>query len=152
MTALSWLGLGILILALLPTIVLTIDRRPTPMVFHIALALCGLLYAGLSAGLTGALLAALCGLGWTIALTLAVANTQNRSGYRMMSGSEIRLFAASATWLPPALTFAVFLLCLLGLAVTLLFRQRSSVAGKRPNLVFYMSASLLVTFWCHLGL
>ena len=151
MTALSWFGLGFLILLLLPNIVLAMDDRPTPAPYHVGLALFGLLYSGLALGPIGALVAALSGLAWIFILTFAVANTQNRFGYRTMSGSEIRLFGASATWLSPALTFAALLLCLLAIAVALVLRRRDISSGKRPKLVFFITVSIFLTFCYHLG-
>jgi hypothetical protein len=151
MSALSLFGLGSLILTLLPNIVFTLERRATPWPYHIALAACGILYCGLASGAIGALLAAFSGIGVSLFLAIAVACTQNRFGYRTMSGSEIRLFGAVAAWFPPHLAIATVSIFFVTVTFMLYIRHFNETKKYRPNLNFYITASMLTVFCYHLG-
>lgn len=132
MEAAGYFYLAFLLLALIPVVVLPWEGRATPDWLYIVLATFGLLGAVVLEGIPGLLRACAAGAGSLIIASLAVAILRARTGARVLTGGQLKLLAAGATWLGLGGTFAMIAVALLTL-ITLAAFQKAGAVRRRPD-------------------
>ena len=132
MEAAGYFYLAFLLLALIPVVVLPWVGRTTPDWLYIVLATFGLLGATAFGGVPGLVRACAAGAGSLAVASLAVALLRAYTGARVLTGGQIKLLAAGATWLGLAGTFAMVTVALLTLFALAAF-QKAGAVRRRPD-------------------
>ena len=132
MAGLSYFNLALLIILLLPAVILPWEGRRPPDLLYVVIAIGGLSFAALKGGAPALAWAMAAGAGCLLLVAGSVAALRAGMGLRVLTGSQIKLLAAGATWLGMvgALTMiAITAMTLLVLASAQQFRT----AARRPD-------------------
>ncbi|GFE77250.1 hypothetical protein [Novosphingobium sp. TCA1] len=132
MAGLSYFNLALLIVLLLPAVIMPWEGRRPPDLLYFVIAAGGLSFAALGGGIPALGWSALAGAGCLLLVAAGVAGLRAGLGLRLLTGSQIKLLAAGATWLGPfgALTMiAITAMTLLVVATAQQFRT----AARRPD-------------------
>ncbi|AOR79257.1 hypothetical protein QUC32_04705 [Novosphingobium resinovorum] len=132
MEAAGYFYLAFLLLVLIPVVVLPWEGRTTPDWLYMVLAASGLLGAALLSGVPGLIRACVAGAGSLAIAGLAVALLRAHTGARVLTGGQIKLLAAGATWLGFSGTFAMVAVALLTLFALAAF-QKAGAVRRRPD-------------------
>lgn len=132
MGAAGYFYLALLILVLMPVVILPWEGRKTPDWLYLVLAGCGLAGAVALGGVPGLVRACAAGLGCLIVASGAVTLLRSRTRLRVLTGGQIKLLAAGATWLgiDGALAMVTVAFCALFLIAVF---QRTGVVRRRPD-------------------
>jgi hypothetical protein len=146
MAALKLIGIGLIVILALPGIVAASEGRRTHSIFHALLALGGLVWNWSAGGVHGLALSLASGAIILASLVLILALTQSRWNRRPLTGGEVKLIAASATWLLPL--FAIIFICLAiaSILLWLFVKQSSQMQQSRPDITPFVIVSLLTVF------
>jgi prepilin signal peptidase PulO-like enzyme (type II secretory pathway) len=132
MDAAGYFYVALLILVLMPLVVLPWEGRIPPDWLYILLAGCGLAGAFVLGGMPALLLSCAAGIGCLLVAGGAVTVLRARTRLRILTGGQIKLIAAGATWL--GVTGA---LVMIAVAVLVLFLialvQRAGAVRRRPD-------------------
>jgi prepilin signal peptidase PulO-like enzyme (type II secretory pathway) len=132
MDAAGYFYVALLILVLMPLVVLPWEGRIPPDWLYILLAGCGLAGAFVLGGMPALLLSCAAGIGCLLVAGGAVTLLRARTRLRILTGGQIKLIAAGATWL--GVTGA---LVMIAVAVLVLFLialvQRAGAVRRRPD-------------------
>ncbi|MEE4451567.1 hypothetical protein [Novosphingobium resinovorum] len=132
MEAAGYFYLALLVLVLVPVVILPWEGRTTPDWLYALFGACGLAGAAALGGTPGLLWAVAAGLGCLGAASLAVTLLRARTRARILTGGQIKLLAAGATWLGINGTFAMVALAALALVLLAAF-QRAGAVRRRPD-------------------
>jgi hypothetical protein len=137
MDAAGYFYVALLILVLMPLVVLPWEGRIPPDWLYILLAGCGLAGAFVLGGTPALLLSCAAGLGCLLVAGGAVTVLRARTRLRILTGGQIKLLAAGATWLGLSgalvmLAGAVLVLFLIA-AFQRIGAQRTGAVGRRPD-------------------
>lgn len=132
MEAAGYFYLALLILVLVPIVILPWEGRPTPDWLYAVLAVFGLGGAATLGGAAGLAWACAAGLGCAALAGLAVTVLRKRTRARILTGGQIKLLGAGATWLGVNGTFAMIAVAALAL-VLLAAIQRTGAVRRRPD-------------------
>ncbi|MFT4053301.1 MAG: hypothetical protein QM681_02255 [Novosphingobium sp.] len=132
MEAAGYFYLAFLLLVLIPVVVLPWEGRTTPDWLYIVLATFGMVGAVVLEGRPGLVRACAAGAASLAVASLAVALLRARTGARVLTGGQIKLMAAGATWLGFGGTFAMVAVALLTL-VALAAVQKAGAMRRRPD-------------------
>lgn len=132
MEAAGYFNLALLILVLVPVVVLPWEGRTTPDWLYLMLAAGGLAGAAIQGGLPAFALSCAAGLGCLIVAGCAITVLRSRTRARILTGGQIKLLAAGATWLglggaAAMIAVAVFVLFLIAAF------QRMGAVRQRPD-------------------
>lgn len=132
MDAAGYFYLALLILVLMPVVVLPWEGRTTPDWLYLVLAGCGLAGAALLGGPTGLARACAAGLGCLLVAGCAVTVLRSRTRLRVLTGGQIKLLAAGATWL--GVSGAMAMIAVAGFTLFLIAAfQRTGAVRRRPD-------------------
>lgn len=132
MEAAGYFYLALLILVLMPVVVLPWEGRTTPDWLYLVLAGCGLAGALALGGLPGLARACAASLGSLIVASGAVTLLRSRTRLRVLTGGQIKLLAAGATWLGVDGALAMVLVAVFTLFLIAAF-QRAGAVRRRPD-------------------
>jgi prepilin signal peptidase PulO-like enzyme (type II secretory pathway) len=130
--AVGYFYLAFLILVLMPVVVLPWEGRTTPDWIYLLLTACGLAAAGVTGGMPGLLRACAAGLGCLALVVLAVTALRARTRLRILTGGQIKLFAAGATWVGVGGALAMVAVAVFILFLVAAFQQAGAVR-RRPD-------------------
>lgn len=142
MGAAGYFTLAALIVVLLPAVVLPWEGRKVPDVLFAAIALAGLAAGALHSGLSG--------FAWSAGAALAclglvgggVATLRAGTGLQILTGGQIKLMAAGATWLGPLGAGIMILIAALSL-FSLAALQQVRDKQKRPDSAAIVAIAIL---------
>lgn len=132
MGAAGYFYLALLILVLMPVVILPWEGRKTPDWLYLVLAGCGLAGAVALGGVPGLVRACAAGLGCLIAASGAVTLLRSRTRLRVLTGGQIKLLAAGATWLGIDGALAMVTVAFFALFLIAVF-QRTGAVRRRPD-------------------
>jgi prepilin signal peptidase PulO-like enzyme (type II secretory pathway) len=138
----GYFTLAVLVVVLIPAVAISLEGRRTPDLLYPVIAACGLLASGLRGGwpaLGGAFLA-----GLLVLLLVGGAITALRSAMRLrlLTGGQIKLMAAGATWLGPAGALAMILIAAFALFAVAAWQQASE-HQRRPDCVIIVALAIM---------
>lgn len=145
----NYLALAGLIVLMLPIVVLHQEGRRSPDIFYALLVLCGLGTSAWAGGWSG--------FAWSLAAAAAVLAVtgglvtllRSRMRLRLLTGGQIKLMAAGATWLGPwgsLLMLLIALLTLLGIAIG---RQLTHGPARPTSANIIVAAIMVVALQQH---
>lgn len=146
MTPAHLLGMGLLVAALLPSLIAASERRRLPDLFRALLAIAGLGYGWATGGGTGLAFGLASCLGTLLVLAALVAFTQKCAGVRLLSGGEIKQIAGGAAWLYPLGAAAYLLAVLAAGLIAGALERKLAFRLRREGLVALSSIALLIIF------
>lgn len=140
--AAGYFTLALLIVVLMPAVILPWEGRKAPDGLFVAIAACGLASSGIHGGLAG--------LGWAVAGALAclvvvggaVTILRANTRLRILTGGQIKLMAAGATWLglPGA---AIMILITIFSLFSIAALQQVSESQRRPDSAAIVAVAIL---------
>lgn len=142
MGAAGYFYLALLILVLVPIVILPWEGKSTPDWLYAVLAVGGLSAAALLKGVPGVLLAGLAGLACLAIASLAVTLVRARTRARILTGGQIKLLGAGATWLGVSGAFAMIALAAIALVLLAAF-QRAGAVKQRPDASAVFAVAIL---------
>lgn len=142
MGAAGYFYLALLILALIPIVVLPWEGRATPDWLYALLAVGGLVGAVTLEGTAGLVRSCLAGAACLIVGSLAVTVLRARTHARILTGGQIKLLAAGATWLGMNGTFAMVGVTALALVLLAAF-QRAGAVRRRPDASAILAVAII---------
>lgn len=95
----EYFALAVLIVVLMPAVIMPWEGRKVPDLLFVAIAACGVAYSGLRDGFMGALWAVEASFACLLLVGGGVTALRARTRLRVLTGSQIKLMAAGATWL-----------------------------------------------------
>jgi len=132
MPAAGYFCLALLVLVLVPVVVLPWEGRRTPDWLYLLLAACGLGGAWFFGGPLGLAQAAAAALACLIFCGFMVTFVRTRTRLRILTGGQIKLLAAGATWLGLGGTLIMVIVAILALFAIAAF-QRNGEIRRRPD-------------------
>lgn len=151
MNAGAYFTLAVLILVLLPVVILPWERRKVPDWIYTVIAACGLGSSLVYSGLPGFTWSALSGLGCLLVVGGGVTALRTATRLRILTGGQIKLLAAGATWLGPAGTLIMVLVGAFALFAAAALLQASQ-AQRRPDSGSILALSIVLVAFLQQGL
>lgn len=142
MEAAGYFYLALLILVLVPVVILPWEGQTTPDWLYVVLAGCGLVGAAALEGTSGFYRACAAGVGCIAVASLAVTVLRARTRARILTGGQIKLLGAGATWLGISGTFAMMAVAVLALVLIAAF-QRAGAVRRRPDASAILAVAIL---------
>jgi prepilin signal peptidase PulO-like enzyme (type II secretory pathway) len=140
----DYIALAALILLLLPAVVMPWEGRRAPDALYAAIAIAGLIAAGLRDG-PGAVAWAVVGALTALAIIAAVATAiRIRRGVRIVTAGHVKLMAAGSLWLGPVGAMAMVAGAFALLFLAALF-QRRLTCPRRPDFMAIAAIAILCT-------
>lgn len=99
MAGLSYFNLALLIVLLLPAVILPWEGRRPPNLLYLVIAIGGLSFAALKGGIPALGWSVLAGASCLVLVAGGLAVLRSTTGFCLLTGSQIKLLAAGATWL-----------------------------------------------------
>jgi hypothetical protein len=146
MAAIKLIGIGLILLFSLPGLVAASEGRRTPNPFIFILAIGGLAWNWSAAGGHALLLSLASGILVFALLAGGIAFTQRRWNRRLLTGTNIKLMAAAATWLQPLLAIAAITAALIAIILWLSLKDTSPARQSRPDITPFLTIALLTVF------
>lgn len=138
----GYIALAALILLLLPAVVMPWEGRRVPDALYGAIALAGLLVAGMKGG-SGAMAWAVCGAIATLAIAVAAATAASIAHkVRLLTAGHIKLLSAGAVWLGPVGALAMVLAAFAALFAAGIV-QRRRPGARRPDFTAIAALAIL---------
>jgi prepilin signal peptidase PulO-like enzyme (type II secretory pathway) len=139
----GYFTLAVLVVVLIPAVAISLEGRRMPEFLYPAIALCGMASSGLRGGwlaLGGAFLA-----GLIVLLLVGGAITALRSSMRLrlLTGGQIKLMAAGATWLGPVGAAAMILIAGFALFAMAAWQQAMQREQQRPDSVIIVALAIM---------
>jgi prepilin signal peptidase PulO-like enzyme (type II secretory pathway) len=140
----GYFTLAVLVVVLIPAVAISLEGRRPPEVLYPAIAACGLLSNGLRGGwpaFGGAFRA-----GRLVLLVVGGAITAMRSTMRLrlLTGGQIKLMAAGATWLGPVGALAMILIAGFALFAIAAWQHASERQGRPDSMIIVALAIICV--------
>lgn len=142
MEAAGYFYLALLILVLIPIVILPWEGRSTPDWLYMLLAGSGLAGAAMAGGVWGLALSFAAGLGFLGLASLAVTALRKRTRARILTGGQIKLLGAGATWLGIHGAVAMIMVTVIVLFV-LAAVQRAGAVRQRPDASAVLAVAIL---------
>jgi prepilin signal peptidase PulO-like enzyme (type II secretory pathway) len=133
----------LLIVVLMPVVVLPWEHRKVPDALYIAIAACGLASSALHQGFSGLAWSAGSAIACLVVVGAAVTGLRAATRLRILTGGQIKLLAAGATWLGPAGTIIMILVAafvLFAAAALLQVSQRQ----RRPDSAAVVAMTIVI--------
>ncbi len=146
MDAATKIGLGLLILLLLPAMVAEWEGTRLADRFHVALAAGGIVFAAATGGAPAAIAALFAGLAYLMVLGAVIAGVAAMWKRRLLTGGHIKLFSASATWLGFAGGGAMLVLAMFMIITFAVTTRVITSRTTRPAAICITSLSVIATF------
>jgi len=146
----AYFTLAVLILVLLPVVILPWEQRKVPDWIYAIIAACGLASSSVHSGLPGFTWSALAGLGCLLVVGGGVTALRAATRLRILTGGQIKLLAAGATWLGPAGTLIMVLVAAFALFAAAALLQASQ-AQRRPDSGSVLALSIVLVAFLQQG-
>lgn len=151
MNAGAYFTLAVLILVLLPVVILPWEQRKVPDWIYAIIAACGLASSLVDNGLPTLTWSALSGLGCLLVVGGGVTALRAATRLRILTGGQIKLLAAGATWLGPTGTLIMVLVAAFALFAAAALLQASQ-AQRRPDSGSVLALSIVLVAFLQQGL
>lgn len=132
MAGLSYFNLALMIVLLLPAVILPWEGRRPPDLLYVTIAVGGLAFAALGGGVAALGWSFLAGLGCLAIVAGGVTALRAATGLQLLTGSQLKLLAAGATWLGPLGALTMIAITALALLLVATVRQFRPIA-RRPD-------------------
>lgn len=142
MEAAGYFYLALLILVLIPIVILPWEGKSTPDWLYMLLAGSGLAGAAVVGGVSGLMLSCAAGLGFLGLASLMVTALRKRTRARILTGGQIKLIGAGATWLGIHGALAMVVVAAVALVV-LVAIQRTGAVRQRPDASAVLAVAIL---------
>ena len=139
------IGIGLFILFTLPALVAASDRRNTHDLFHLTLAVAGLVWAMMAGGIHALLLALGSGALVLVLLASTVALTQRQWRRRALTGGEIKFATAAAIWLLPIEAVVAMIFAAFAMIAWIFFKKALAGHVSRPDVAPFVAIAVLFT-------
>lgn len=150
MGASGYFNLALLVLVLLPVVILPWEGRRTPDWLYAIIALCGTGLAAWQNGAAGVAWALGAGIGCLIVIGLGITALRSRTRLRILTGGQIKLLAAGATWLGVYGAAVMMVIAFLILLVMAAFRNAGALRGRPDASTIVAVAIISVAMQQHL--
>lgn len=138
----GYFTLAALVIVLVPAVAISLEGRRTPDILYPAMALCGLIGSGLRGGSPAVGGAFVSGMGVLLLVGGAITLLRSTMRLRLLTGGQIKLMAAGATWLGPVGALAMILVA--GFALFALAAwQQTSDQSRRPDSAIVVALAIL---------
>lgn len=138
----GYFTLAVLVIVLIPAVAISLEGRRTPDWLYPVIGVCGLLSSGLREGWAaagGGFLGAVCVLLLVGGAITAVRNTMR---LQLLTGGQIKLMAAGATWLGPVGALAMILVAGFALFAIAAWQQTRE-QPQRPDSMIIVALAIM---------